>query len=254
MKQDFYDKVAEKFGKYSTGVKSKREFPDGDPEADFKAELIKLAGTDKKVLDVGCADGRFTLSIAPYFGQVTAIDNSEGMLSSAGNTQKSSGVVNVNFEKVDFYHNKLPSESYDVIYSRRGPTDYSEFFRLLKMGGSYVGIEIGENDTRGIKEVFGRGQNFGKWDRSVLGRDKKDMESAGFEITLAKEYTYDEYYALPADLDRFLQGVPIFEDYDSVKDKINLDKYVVQNTTSKGINLPRHRVVFAAVKPSSRTK
>src|SRR5579859_6855841 len=51
------------------------------------------------------------------------------------------------------------------------------------------------------------------------------------------------------DLDTFLQGVPIFEDFDSEKDRKSLEVYVARFQTEKGIHLPRHRFVVVAVKP-----
>lgn len=248
MTKDFYDKVADKFGRYSSGIEYDKEFPNGDPEEVFKDELIKVAGKDKRALDVGCADGRFTLRIAPNFGEIVAIDTSEGMLGAAKKFQGEAGVTNVRFEKVDLFHNDFPSESFDVVYSRRGPTDYPEFHRLLKALGFYVGIRIGNQDTRELKEVFGRGQDYDKMDTSVLESDSQGLKVAGFDITFAKEYFYKVYYKSIEDLSKALESVPIFEDYDPVKDRENLEKYVAAHTATKGILLPRHRVVLAAVK------
>ena len=89
---------------------------------------------------------------------------------------------------------------------------------------SYLEIEIGEKDTKDIKIVFGRGQNFGDWDKSRLEINKKEIELQGFEIIFAKDYEYNEYYSTKEDLDTFLQSVPIFEDFDSIKDKELLNK------------------------------
>ena len=54
---------------------------------------------------------------------------------------------------------------------------------------------------------------------------------------------YQEYYVSMKDLDLFLQGVPIFEDFDSVKDKARLEKYASDFMREKGILLQRHRFV-----------
>ena len=69
------------------------------------------------------------------------------------------------------------------------------------------------------------------------------------KTVFAKDYFCDEYYATYKDLDIFLQGVPIFEDFDSEKDRGLLEKYVEQYKTEKGIKLPRHRVVIVFQKP-----
>lgn len=248
MSTSFYNKVVKKFGNYHTGAKYTKEYPNGDPEVDFKGKLLKLAGKDKKALDAGCADGRFTLSIASYFQKITAIDLSVGMLKAARRNQKEQAVINVSFEEQDASKTTYPNDSFDVVYSRRGPTPFSEFYRLLKLDGYFIGINIGEKDCQDIKEIFGRGQNYGEWNISRLETDRQKLNEIGFEVIFAQDYLYDEYYASYPDLDLFLQGVPIFEDFDSKKDKKYLEEYVAKFKTDKGIKFPRHRVVLVARK------
>ncbi|MBI4130492.1 class I SAM-dependent methyltransferase [Candidatus Roizmanbacteria bacterium] len=243
MTQNFYDKVAKKFGRYHTGARYVKEFTDGDPEEVFKQKLIEVSGKEKQALDMGSADGRFTLSMARYFKRIVAIDSSEGMLASARNLQKEKHSTNVSFEKEDAFKTSYSDGSFDVIHGRRGPTPYSEIHRLLKPDGFFIEIGIGEQDTRSLMETFGRGQGYGEWDNPRLPRAKKQVEDLGFNIVYADEFFYHEYYASYDDLDLFLQGVPIFEDFDSEKDKVNLQKYVKENTTDRGIRLKRHRTV-----------
>ena len=243
MSHKFYDKVAKKFGNYHTNARYITEYSSGEPEKLFKEKLLELSGKDKTILDVGCADGRFTLSIAPYFQRIVAIDLSVGMLDAARKLQKEKGVENVSFEEQDAGKTIYTDGVYDVIYSRRGPTPFAEFYRLLKSGGYFVGINIGEKDCQAIKEIFGHGQGYMEWDNSRLEKDKQKLEDIGFEVIFAQDYFYDEYYASYQDLDLFLQGVPIFEDFDSEKDKKFLEEYVAKFKTEKGIRFPRHRVV-----------
>lgn len=248
MTTNFYDKVAKKFGGYHTPHKHITEYPNGDPEKVFKKKLLELSGQDKTVLDVGCADGRFTLSIAPHFQRIIAIDLSSGMLDAARKLQKEKDIENVSFEEQDAGKTTYTNNTFDVVYSRRGPTPFAEFYRLLKSSGYFVGINIGEKDCQEIKEIFGRGQGFGQWNSSRLEKDKQELKNAGFEIVFAQDYFYDEYYASYEDLDLFLQGVPIFEDFDSEKDKKYLEEYVTKFKAERGIKFPRHRVVTIARK------
>lgn len=248
MKNNFYDKVAKKFGKYHTGARYITEYSNGEPEKVFKEKLLGLSSKDKTVLDVGCADGRFTLSIASYFKKVIAIDISTGMLNAARKIQEKSSVANVTFEKQNAEKTTYQNKMFDVIFSRRGPTPFSEFYRLLKPNGYFVGINIGEKDCVKIKKIFGRGQGYGKWNTSKLEKDKQKLKDTGFKVIFAQDYLYDEYYSSYEDLDLFLQGVPIFEDFDSEKDKELLQKYINRFQTKKGIQLSRHRVVIVAQK------
>lgn len=246
MTTNFYNKVAKKFGDYHTNARYIKEYSNGEPEKVFKEKLLELSGKNKIALDVGCADGRFTLSIASYFQRITAIDLSTGMLEAARRNQKKQAVDNVGFEEQDASKTTYTSGTFDIIYSRRGPTPFSEFHRLLKPGGYFVGIEIGEKDCQAIKEIFGRGQGYEEWNSARLEKDKQELEKTGFVVVFAQDYFYDEYYASYEDIDLFLQGVPIFEDFDSKKDRKYLEKYVAQFKTEKGIRFSRHRVVIVA--------
>jgi ubiquinone/menaquinone biosynthesis C-methylase UbiE len=250
----FYDKVAKKFGRYHTGSKYITEYPQENPKKVFKTKLLELSGKNEVALDIGCADGRFTLSIASHFKKIIAIDLSEGMLKAARKLQKQKRVSNVSFEKQNVSKTSYKNNSFDLIYSRRGPTPFSEAFRLLKPGGYFIQIGIGEQDCREVKEVFGRGQGFGQWDTPIIKIIKLKTRAIGFQTPFAREYFYNEYYFSYQDLDLFLQGVPIFEDFDSEKDKKLLEKYVNKFKTKKGIKFSRHRVVTIYQKPNYRLK
>ena len=58
----------------------------------------------------------------------------------------------------------------------------------------------------------------------------------------------EPFYASYADLDIFLQTVPIFEDFDSEKDRSSLETYVAHFQTEKGIHMRRHRYIVVASK------
>jgi ubiquinone/menaquinone biosynthesis C-methylase UbiE len=244
----FYDKVAKKFGNYSTEASRITKYETENPEEVFKNLLIKYSGKDKNVLDLGCADGRFTIVISSNFKKVVAIDLSKGMLKAARLLQKKEKVENVSFEETNAFKVPYRNNSFDIIYSRRGPTPFNEIYRLLKKDGYFINIEIGEKDTQELKEVFGRGQNYGKWNDNTLQRDQKKLKSFGFELIFGKDYFYVEYYPDHHNLDLFLQGVPIFTDYDSEKDRSSLEKYISVCQTKQGIALPRHRIVIVAQK------
>lgn len=248
MNGKFYDKVARKFGSYSRSIATLDEYSTQDPEKVFKEMLIKIGGKNKNALDIGCADGNFTIKVSKYFKNITGIDISKEMLKVACKNQETAGNHNVTFLKQSVFRNNLQPESFDIIYNRRGPTNYPSFYSLLKTGGYYLEIGIGENDCRKIKEIFGRGQGYKKWGRSTLQKDIKELKKIGFKIVMSEDYFYNEYYPSYNELDVFLQGVPIFEDFDSSKDKKFLQQYQIKFQDKKGIKLPRHRIVILAKK------
>jgi|SRR3989344_3101647 len=243
MTKNFYDRVAKKFGAYGRHVEYTTDSNEVNGEEVFKEKLLEYSGKDKVALDIGCADGKFTLAASVIFKNIIGIDISKEMLKSAKNLKNKSKIKNVSFKYMSVRRLMFKEESFDVVYNRRGPQDFKQFYRVLKPRGYYLEIRIGEKDTKTLKQTFGRGQNYGMWNEPVLAKDKEGLKDAGFKVLFAKEYFFNEYYQTEQEFDLFLQGVPIFEDYDSRKDKVKLLSYVKNNRTSKGIRLERHRVI-----------
>lgn len=252
MTDNFYDKVAQKFGGYGYGIspRYKSEYPAGNPEMIFKEKLLGLSSKNKIVLDLGCADGKFTLSVAPFFQKVYGIDTSKVNLDIAKSHNGDERSKNVEYSLQDARHTSFEDSLFDVAYCRRGPSYYKEYHRVLKTKGHYLEIGIGEKDALELKKIFGRGQDYGKWDTPTLDENLKVLQDLGFQVVFAKNYHYFEYYPSYKELDLFLQGVPILEDFDSEKDKVALQKYVKKFSTGKGIQLSRHRLVMVMQKVS----
>lgn len=252
MVSNFYDKIAKKFGGYGYGNSKKAvhksEYPAGEPEKIFKEKLLNLSSKNKIALDIGCADGKFTLSVSPNFKKVFGIDTSKINLDIAISNRKDERSKNVEYSLQDANHTSFKDSFFDVAYCRRGPSYYKEYYRILKTKGYYLEIGIGEEDAIELKKIFGRGQGYGKWGESTLDKDLKELQRLGFKIVFADNFHYFEYYSTYEELDLFLQSVPIFEDFDSEKDKANLQKYVKEFTSDKGIQLSRHRLVMVVQK------
>ena len=157
MAENFYDKVAKKFGGYGYGTdpRHEREFPVGDPENIFKEKLLELSSKDKTALDIGCADGKFTLSVAPYFKKVYGIDISKINLEIAEGHSTDKRSQNVEYSFQDASHTSFKDSFFDLAYCRRGPSYYKEYHRILKTKGYYLEITIGEKDAIELKKYSG---------------------------------------------------------------------------------------------------
>ena len=201
-------------------------------------------------MDIGCADGKFTLSVAPFFRKIYGIDTSKVNLDIAKSHSDDERSKNVEYSLQDASHTLFEDSFFDMAYCRRGPSYFEEYHRVLKTNGHYLEIGIGEMDSVELKKIFGRGQGYGKWDKSRLDESLKELQGLGFKVIFAENFHYFEYYPSYKEFDLFLQGVPIFEDFDSEKDKIALQRYVEKFTTDKGIQLSRHRLVMVVQKVS----
>lgn len=247
MNPDFYSRVADEFGGYTSGGLRVDVFPDGDPEAAFDELATDGGGPHGRLVDVGCADGRTLLRIAPAFGSVLGIDLSASMLASAERRRAQAGLGNVRFERRDAARTGLPDGVADVLTSRRGPLFPTEFRRVLALGGLLVHMGIGETDARALKETFGRGQLYGRWDGPpICDEVAAELTGAGFAVLTATSFRTEEFYHSPVELDQFLRQVPIFEDYDPAADRVRLQRYVASASGERGVRLDRHWFVVAA--------
>lgn len=249
--ESFYDKVAKKFGGYdlSNGEpKHTSMYSDGDPEEIFREKILELAEPNFVAMDIGCGDGTFTFSLAGEFKKLVGLDSSKELMHIANQKKSESNFDNVEFVFGDAENAPFVNESFDVIFNRRGPSFYHEYARLLKVGGYYIEIGIGEKDAMELKKTFGRGQNYGAWNNSRLDQDKAKFESLGVNVIFARDYMYSESYLSKDEFELFLQRVPIFEDFDLTNDKRNLDEYFLKYRDGSEVNLDRHRVVYVVKK------
>ena len=244
---DFYDKVARQFGGYDLSDSEPRhtsEYPNGDPEEVFKVKILELIKPNCAALDIGCGDGTFSFSIADKFTKLVGLDSSNELVNIANEKKAQRNIANIDFVFGDAAKTPFLNESFDVIFNRRGPSFYHEYARLLKENGYYIEIGIGEKDAMELKKAFGRGQNYGAWGKSRLEHDKSEFESAGVNVIFARDYVYSESYLSKNEFELFLKRVPIFEDFDPIRDSKYLDKYFLKYLNGSQVKLDRHRVVY----------
>ncbi len=248
----FYDKLAKKLGGYGfahDNLSYRSEYTNGNPEEEFYNAVVAASKPDCAALDIGCGDGIFSFRVAKLFSHIDGIDNSEELVKIALQKQAEFGVSSTHFIYGDASAMPYADSSFDVAFNRRGPSFYTEYSRVLKTDGTYVEIGIGEQDTKSLKEVFGRGQGFGEWVTRRIDRDMTQLANAGLRVVQAEDYFYKEFYPSRDMFETFLEGVPIFEDFDKAKDSELIDTYCRTHTNEKGeVELERHRVVYVLKK------
>ncbi|AGL16482.1 class I SAM-dependent methyltransferase [Actinoplanes sp. N902-109] len=251
MDAEFYTRVADRFGGYFSNARSTDIFPDGRPDDAFDELVNALGAPDARLVDIGCADGRRLLANSRAYGTAIGLDLSPSMLDVARRYRADAGLAHVTFELRDAAHTGLPDGYADVLTSRRGPLFAREFERVVRPGGAVFYMGIGEQDARELKESIGRGQDYGSWNGTPLAeRAAHELSDAGFVEVRSQAFRFEEFYHSPADLDTFLQQVPIVEDYDPVADQAAFDRYVAAATGDRGIRLSRHWFIVRAQKLS----
>jgi len=229
-----------------------RVFLDGsDGEEEFDRELHGKT-IRKIVLDEGCGSGVFTLKIARRARRVGGIDTSTTALRLAERNLARSKLSNVHFRLGDARHLPFPDNSFDVVYSRRGPGSNSthalvEAYRVLKKNGVFMEITIGERDKQNITRIFGRGQML-HVKGQVSTKKKEMMRKAGFNRVVTRDYLATEVFKGMPDLLLRLQSAPIIPSFDPRKDRVFLDRLRKECMTDRGIETPVHRVVLTGYK------
>jgi len=222
-----------------------------DGEKEFDEELRKRT-VGKVVLDIGCGSGKFTLKIAKKAKQVTGIDISTIGLAQARMNMIKTGLRNADFRLADASRLPGSANSFDVVYSRRGPGSetvrtISEAYRVLRKNGIFMQIEIGERDKQNLARIFGRVQMLHEKGQ-VSDIKKKMLERVGFRKVVTRDYVGTEVFRGMTDLMVRLQSAPIIPSFDPRKARIKLRKVQKECMTHRGIETPVHRVVLVAHK------
>ena len=221
-----------------------------DGEDEFDVKMLD-ACVGRIVLDVGCGDGLFTISMAERAEQIIGVDFSRVAISEARKNLANSDKKNLRFEIANAESLHFPKETFDLITCRRGPvTDHEgslrESQRVLKRGGILMEITIGERDKENLTQIFGRGQMVGS--ERVIVLKERTLRQAGFKNVEIKEYIGTEIFPTIRDLTIRLKNSPIIPGFDAEKDGQHLKTIEETCKSSKGIETRTHRVTIVAHK------
>jgi ubiquinone/menaquinone biosynthesis C-methylase UbiE len=232
-------------------LKEESSLDGSDGELEFDRELLKRV-SGKDVLDVGCGPGEFTLRTARRARSIAGIDPSSTALALAKRNLAKSSIKNAKFRYGDINRLQFPNETFDLVYSRRGPAsvnrhNLAEVKRVLRNGGTFMEITIGERDKQNLAEIFGRGQMRG-FRGQVSAVKKRWLTEVGFGHAESRDYVGTEIFRSMDDLVIRLMTAPIIPSFDAKKDGRFLKAVEEQCRTERGIETPVHRVVLVAIK------
>lgn|GEM_PF-551958 len=244
----FYKKSSKKFKKYEFHGKGK--LVTGE-KPNFFEYLKKFANKTFRILDLGCGSGELTIKLSPFFKEIVGVDPFENYLETAEKQKKNSKIKNVIFKIADGKNLPFKNESFDIVFSSRGPLSANigfikESFRVLKRGGLMIEETIGEEDKIELKEIFRRGQNYPN-PEIKLESVKRLLKQIGMKLVESKYFKFYQIYPSINDVIELLERAPIIPDFDKTKDKIYLEE-VNKKLNTKGIKLSSHRLIWVAKK------
>lgn len=213
----------------------------------YEEEVKKKINKESRVLDLGTAGGEKVLKYYPDCKEILGTDFSFEMIKTANENLTLSGRKNISFRVMNNLNMNTSDNYFDLVTARHTITDPKQIYKTLKIGGYLIIRGVDKMDCWLLKKMHGYGQAY--YDKVPISLiDYENVLDAGFKDVNLIPLHVIEYYKTKEDLYALLIKVPILDDLsgenhlDYERKKINNDifnKYVMENTTEKGIRLIR---------------
>ena len=225
-------------------------------------DLYKLlesnVNTQSKVLDLGTGGGEKVLKYFPECKEILATDFSTEMINTANNNLKNSKRKNIKFRQMDNLNMDTPDNYFDVVVARHTCINAKQIYNTLKPGGKLLLRGVDKLDCWSLKLQFGQGQAFND-EKPISLIDYENIIEAGFKNVELVPIHVREYYKTKEDLLALLLKTPILVDFSEIEGNENisnnvkidnkiLEKFIIENTTEKGILLIRRYYGITAIK------
>lgn len=251
--------LSERFRRYASFT------TETDPVADYYGEnpsqemdrLIDIyTDTNTRFLDVGCGAGQTVASIASKVKEVWGIDIVLDLLNGTRQRVKEIGLTNVTLVEgnasLETCTDKIPNNHFDFAISRRGPDFNPLLIAKLTRNAIVIQERVGNFNLHPLGYIFGR-TAYSPYNYNVQEvLLSKYAEIDLFPISI-KEYFYEAFYRdidhLEADLEKSPWSfsnwrVGEARPYEASRDRKALELFAHYNTTSRGIRILEHRMIF----------
>jgi|WetSurMetagenome_2_1015567.scaffolds.fasta_scaffold105071_2 SAM-dependent methyltransferase len=247
--------LAQDFGNYAsyaTAVDPVKLETYGDGPAEEMDRLLdRYAKPGSQVLDLGCGAGFTLCRLAPKVALIWGFDQDERLMAAARLRAAEQNLSNVRFTlgnaAVPADADHLPDDSFDLVFSRRGP-NVNAFVKKLKKDGIVV-QELFQGHL-GLLETLGR-----KSFLSDLGDNPRWLIDEYSWLNLfpvsIKEYYFDTFFKDIDHLAAYLsQKTALYSwpmppmPYQEPRDRAALELYARYNTTDQGIRIINVRKVY----------
>ncbi|OCA90334.1 methyltransferase type 11 [Bacillus sp. FJAT-27225] len=239
---EWYKQLSNLQGKYTYTWNSTLTEPNG--ESVFDEEVTQLI-VNKKVLDVGCGHGEFTLKCSLAARTIVGFDATDNFINTGlqNNNSNVSFVVGNTKDGLPFKPNE-----FDCAYVRKGPTSsYPYLNKVVTQGGKIMGLHPGDELAKELPLLF---PNLFETSNGtpILDTLYKKLELSNFSYSTIEVKNSIEYIGSPMDVLKlrcFGQQPFIFE---TLKEKylLEISKVFEQNSTEEGLPVTHSRYIVRA--------
>jgi SAM-dependent methyltransferase len=214
------------------------------------ADVVRqyLKPTDH-VLDIGTGGGEIFLSLAPFFGKGTGIDQNPTMIATAQHNLASLNIDNVVLSHMEANHLQFDSATFDVVLLRHLHVYVNEIVRVLCPGGFFITQMIGKRSVLNFLEAFG-------WTPASFGPDwwqpvnelADQFRLLDCHVLAVAEYDVPFWFQ---DIESFLfwvMAVPWPEQFDLENHWHNINRILETSQTERGIETNEHRGLLVVQK------
>ena len=209
----------------------------------YENEIKKYSNKDSKILDLGTAAGEKVLKCFPDCSEILGTDFSEDMIKNANKNLAGSGRKNIKFRVMNNLEMNTPDDYFNLVTARHTKINPKQIYKTLKTGGYLIIRGVDKLDCWALKRLFNRGQAFDD-NKPISLIDYEAVLDAGFKNVELVPLHVIEYYKTKEDLYALLLKTPILDSFSEIEKIISIEndifeKYIIQNTTEKGIKLIR---------------
>ncbi|GLC88543.1 class I SAM-dependent methyltransferase [Lysinibacillus piscis] len=217
--------------------------PNGESMFD---QIVMQTIPNKKVLDVGCGHGEFTLKCSLVAKEIVGFDATDNFVQVGNDNKKSNASFIVGNIK-----DGLPfkAEEFNCAYIRKGPTSaYLALKQVIKKGGAIIGLHPGDALGKELPLLFPHLFEISEG-TPILDSIEQKLKLSNFSQSHIKTVDSTEYIQSPLDILKlrcFGQHPSIFE---TLKEK-NLTPITTifeQNATEKGLPIHFSRYIVQII-------
>ncbi|MEH7011303.1 methyltransferase domain-containing protein [Neobacillus niacini] len=239
----WYEQLGKHEGKYQYSWNSTYTNPNG--ESIFDEEVARVI-KNKKVLDVGCGHGDFTIQCAKYAKEIVGLDVTENFIKVGTEHNR----PNVSFV-VGNSKNGLPfgAEEFDCAYDRKGPTSvYPHLKRVVKKGGEILGLHPGDELGKELPILF---PNLFKATQGTPNLDniQQRFEMSHFAQTDVEVVNSIEYLHNPEDVIKYrcFGQHPLIYETLLKENLLEITRIFEQHAVSEGLPVTFSRYIVRAI-------